>query len=84
MFSILAFGLRNSQAATWTVEKDGSGDFTVIQDAVNAASGGDTILIGPGRYAETRPFSLPGWTEATIVGIIDREPKQRDAGPKGG
>ena len=36
-------------ARTWRVEKDGSGDFTVIQDAVDAAAAGDTIRIGPGR-----------------------------------
>ena len=41
-----------SDAATWYVEKDGSGDFLVIQDAVNAAASGDTILIGPGRYQD--------------------------------
>lgn len=35
---------------TWRVEKDGSGDFTVIQDCVNSSSSGDTILIGAGRY----------------------------------
>lgn len=37
---------------TWTVEKDGTGDFWVIQDAVDAASDGDVIEIGPGRYEE--------------------------------
>ena len=31
-------------ATTWYVEQDGSGDFTVIQHAVNAASAGDTII----------------------------------------
>jgi len=39
-------------AATWHVAKDGSGDFTVIQDAVDAASPGDTIHIHAGRYEE--------------------------------
>ena len=35
---------------TWIVELDGSGDFTVIQDAVDAAMDGDVIFIGPGRF----------------------------------
>ena len=35
---------------TWVVELDGSGDFTVIQDAVDAAADGDTIFIGPGHH----------------------------------
>nr|MEE4268363.1 right-handed parallel beta-helix repeat-containing protein [Candidatus Krumholzibacteria bacterium] len=38
------------KAATIRVEKDGSGDYTVIQDAVDAASDGDVIMIGPGRF----------------------------------
>ena len=37
---------------TWHVEKDGSGDYSVIQDCVNASSSGDTIFIGEGRYDE--------------------------------
>nr|MEE4269166.1 right-handed parallel beta-helix repeat-containing protein [Candidatus Krumholzibacteria bacterium] len=37
---------------TWIVEKDGSGDYTVIQDAVDAAESGDVIEIGSGRYEE--------------------------------
>ena len=41
-----------ARATTWHVEQDGSGDFTVIQDAVDAAAPGDTIYIGPGRYIE--------------------------------
>lgn len=36
--------------ATWNVEQDGTGDFVSIQDAVDAASPGDTIMIGPGLY----------------------------------
>ena len=40
-------------AWTWTVEKDGSGEFTVIQDALDVAAVGDTVLIGEGTYDET-------------------------------
>jgi len=37
-------------AATWHVAQDGSGDFEIIQDAVDAASSGDVIHIHAGRY----------------------------------
>jgi hypothetical protein len=35
----------------WTVRAGGGGDFTNLQEGVNAASNGDTVLVGPGRYA---------------------------------
>lgn len=35
-----------------TVKQDGSGDFTTIQQAVNYASDGDSVLVWPGRYYE--------------------------------
>jgi len=37
-------------ATTWHVAQDGSGDFEIIQDAVDAAEPGDTIHIHAGRY----------------------------------
>ncbi len=54
-------------AGTFRVERDGSTDFSVIQDAVNAAASGDTILIGPGRYNEGEIVSTAGWTEFVRV-----------------
>jgi len=39
----------SAPAATWTVERDGTGDFTVIQEAGDVAADGDTIRIGRGR-----------------------------------
>ena len=44
-----------SIAGVLRVEKDGSGDYVLIQDAVIAAADGDTILIGPGRYDDLQP-----------------------------
>jgi hypothetical protein len=65
----------SATARTWRVERDGSGDYGVIQDAVYAASSGDTIRIGPGRYAEYTVFSwgkvyveLDGTKSLTFIG----------------
>lgn len=54
-------------AATWRVELDGSGNFTEIQPAVDAAAAGDTIRIGPGRFATFHPIGLPGYFDEVIV-----------------
>lgn len=47
--------------ATLAVRKDGTGDFDVIQDALDVAADGDTILVGPGEYLEETSFRPPGW-----------------------
>jgi len=53
-----------ANAEIFRVEKDGTGDFTIIQDAVEAASDGDTIEIGPGRYADF--FDAPYDIQAVV------------------
>lgn len=50
-----------STGATLTVQKDGSGDYVVIQAALDAAADGDTILIGPGEFLEETVYRPPGW-----------------------
>ncbi|MBU8922553.1 MAG: right-handed parallel beta-helix repeat-containing protein [Bacteroidales bacterium] len=64
MISVVVSGLfftsAVGHASTWFVEKDGSGDFTVIQDAFDAAAAGDTIRIGPGRFEDYQSTSYPG------------------------
>ena len=49
-------------AATITVERDGSGDFMVLQEALNAAADGDTIRLGPGDFTEMPWTRLPGYS----------------------
>jgi nitrous oxidase accessory protein len=39
-----------SAATTWYVDDDGGADFTTIQEAVNYASAGDTIIVRDGNY----------------------------------
>lgn len=40
------------QAAEFHVKQDGSGDFTVIRDAIDVSVDGDTIVVHPGTYYE--------------------------------
>lgn len=61
-----------SWSGTWNVEKDGSGDFTVIQHAVDAAADGDTILIGPGRYDDYATYDTVDGTLICYVYIPDK------------
>jgi hypothetical protein len=77
---LVLLGARPSPAATWTLEADGSGDFATLQDAINAAANGDTILLEAGTYTGTgnRSVNLLGkaltiesvsGTAATILDI---------------
>ncbi|MBP6872580.1 MAG: DUF1565 domain-containing protein [Bacteroidales bacterium] len=64
-----------------TVRQDGSGDFTSVQQAVDSASNGDTVLVWPGLYVEnilidqkaivlgslTLTTNDPGYTNTTII-----------------
>lgn len=63
----------SAQAATWRVEKDGSGDFSVIQDAVEASASGDTIMIGPGRFDDTVTFTTPYVTWTVCVSLSGQD-----------
>lgn len=51
----------NCFAGQHVVMRDGSGDFTTIQPAIDAAAPGDTIYIGPGEYKEYQTITPPGW-----------------------
>jgi hypothetical protein len=65
---LLAVGADRAVATTWRVELDGSGDFSDIQPAVDAAAAGDTILVGPGRFDTLLP--APGkadFAQAVVV-----------------
>jgi len=55
-------------AFTWHVEQDGSGDYEIIQHAVDVAAVGDTILIGPGRYDQYWEFQ-PQINWWAVVGV---------------
>ncbi len=43
-------------AAEYQVKQDGTGDFTAIQEAIDAAATGDTIVVHPGTFYENIHF----------------------------
>lgn len=57
----------NSYATILTVKQDGSGDYTQIQEAIDASSDGDTVLVWPGRYYENVDFSGKNITLASLM-----------------
>jgi len=69
IIGVAALAVSVAHARTLTVAKDGTGQYSVIQAAVDAAAPGDTILIGPGRYTEMAPMTVPGWTENVCVSV---------------
>lgn len=74
-------------AAEICVNWDGSGDFTKIQDGLDAANDGDVVIVYPGTYRETIDFPAramtltgtdpndPNVVEATVIdGDLDQDP----------
>jgi len=43
-----------AHSATWVVDLSGGGDFVTVQEGVNAAGAGDTVLVHPGLYDQGR------------------------------
>src|SRR6266481_3265375 len=59
------------RVGTW---KGKVGDYTGIQDAVDAAQPGDWILIAPGDYHERADYRGPGPATEASAGVMIRTP----------
>ncbi len=71
------FTNRKTDGKIWTVCKNGSCDFTIIQDAINAASPGDTIEVQSGTYYEhvvvNKTLILKGVDTGSGLPVVDGE-----------
>ncbi|MCK4312587.1 MAG: hypothetical protein KAW88_07620, partial [Candidatus Cloacimonetes bacterium] len=54
-------------AATWHVKQDGTGDFTTVQEGINASANSDTVLVYPGTYFENIDFIGKDITVASLL-----------------
>jgi len=63
----LAFNIQpvKSEPTTWTVDDDGPADFHTIQEAVDAASDGDTVYVKEGTY-----YPPSGPVYSPVVSIV--------------
>ena len=68
-FALVVLSGSTASSRVWRVERDGSGDYTTIQPALDSVASGDTVLIGPGRFTETTEIGTPGWTENVCAAI---------------
>ncbi|MCK5051259.1 MAG: T9SS type A sorting domain-containing protein [Candidatus Cloacimonetes bacterium] len=53
-------------STTWHIKLDGSGDFTTIQEGINASVHSDTVLVYPGRYYENINYNGRNITVASL------------------
>ncbi len=57
LFLLIVLSTISIHAKTIIVKQDGTGDYTTIQDGINASQDGDTILVWPGTYYENINFN---------------------------
>lgn len=68
---LLMIAVGEAYAATWLVFPDGSGDATTIQDGINVAASGDTVMLAAGTFsgAGNRGVSFQG-KAVTVTSVV--------------
>jgi predicted outer membrane repeat protein len=60
--------------ATYVIDPSGAGDFVTIQEGLNAAASGDTVLLVPGTYTGPGNMDLVfNGTSPVVMGMGERE-----------
>jgi len=78
MVAFIAFALLppvSPMARTITVDDDGLADYSTIEAAVNAATGGDTVFVKAGTYYECGIVLVQGFTSNKECGMMSSEKK---------
>jgi Right handed beta helix region len=64
----------SAAAAEWSVNPDGTGDFTTIQATINGSSDGDLILLQSGTYVGDGNGNLNYWGKAITIRSASGQP----------
>ncbi|MCK4414969.1 MAG: right-handed parallel beta-helix repeat-containing protein [Candidatus Eisenbacteria sp.] len=73
--NLIIDGLISYPPATYYVRADGSGDYPTIQDAVNAAADGDTVLLSDGTFSGDGNRDIDFLGKAIEVRSANRDPR---------
>ncbi len=60
-------------STTWEIKQDGTGNFTTIQEGINASANSDTVLVYPGTYYENIDYISKSITVASLNLITGNE-----------
>lgn len=56
------------------VEQNGSGEFTSLQDGIDASQPGDVIVVGPGRYDEFKIYEFANGFQVQAIAAVSDGP----------
>jgi hypothetical protein len=73
--------ISNAAGRTWFIKSDGTGDAPTVQAGVDSAAVGDTVLVGPGTFADTSRVLISG-EPAVVCAHLYKNIVLRGSGPE--